>query len=553
MFFAAVARTPSAVEFPLPAGARSIAGMRRTTFLLTVLSLFPAVARATPAPDSVAIVANADVPGSVALAMRYAEARSVPASQICLLPLPTTADMAFDDLGPMLLEPLDDCLGEHRSRIESVVLMRGVPIRVRTPMGAQVSVAAALGLWDSTLTDGTPVLGSDPGLVVDCGGSPCTRARLSNLYTAGPFEAGWSATGPVYTHRPVLVTMLHGRTDADAEGLIDVALRAEEGGEETGTFMLMNGADAARGVLDMFYPQVVTALTAREVTSEIVPFDRDLTGRVLAGFATGTSSLDTTIEGNTYVRGALVDNLTSFGAVPQNFEETGQSQVSIARWVTAGAAGAHGTVAEPLNNCFPARTFLSDYAAGATLAEAYLGRMPFVYWMNLVLGDPMLAPYAERPTVTIDGLEGGSAFDEALIVARVTPPIGRSVASLILYVDGVEVGRSEGEPIEHCLAPSAAGNVTVLAVARTTADEDALRLYPAAGWADVSASASGTGGSCAPDAGVGDGGASDAGVGAEVEMPMSSGCSCRAGQRSGGSMAWLALAGLAMFLRRRGR
>jgi len=526
--------------------------MQRTTILIAVLTLCPAVARATPAPDSVAIVANADVPGSVALAMRYAEARSVPASQICLLPLPTTAEMTFEELETLLMDPLDACLGEQRSRIEAVVLMRGVPIRVATPSGTAVSVAAALGLWDSTLTDGTPVLGSDPGLLTDCGGSPCTRARLNSLYTAGAFAAGFSATSPTYTHRPVLVTMLHGRSDEDAEGLIDVALRAEAGDEEAGTFVLMNGADAARGVLDVFYPQVLTALTSREVVGEIVPFDRDLTGRVLAGFATGAASLDSTIEGNTYVMGALTDNLTSFGAVPQNFEETGQAQVSIARWVSAGAAGAHGTVAEPLNNCFPARTFLSDYAAGATLAEAYLGRMPFVYWMNLVLGDPMLAPYAERPTVIIEGLERAGGFSSAAIVARVTPPAGRSMASLILYVDGVEVGRSDGEPIEYCLAPSAAGNVNVLAVARTTGDGDAVRLYPAAGWDHVSASATGAGGSCAlPDAGPTDGGTSDAGVGADVETPASSGCSCRASQAHSSSMMWLAPAGLAALVRRR--
>ncbi len=524
--------------------------MRPLAILLALLGGTPGIARATPAPDSVAIVANADVPGSVALAMRYAEARSVPASQICLLSLPTSSGMTLDELQTQLLEPLDACLGDRRDRIEAIVLMRGVPIRVPMPSGTQVSVAAALGLWDSTLPDGSPVLGSDPGLATDCGGSPCTRARFSNLYSAGPFEAGRTVTNPSMTHAPVLVTMLHGRSDEDAEALIDVALRAESEDEEAGTFVLMNGADAARGVLDMFYPQVVTALTAREVASEVVAFDPDMTGRVLAGFATGTARLGTTIEGNTYVRGALIDNLTSFGAVPQNFEATGESQVSIARWVSAGAAGAHGTVAEPLNNCFPARTFLSDYAGGATLAEAYLGRMPFVYWMNLVLGDPMLAPYAERPTVVIEGLEDGRAFDDAPLVARVTPPTGRSIASLILYVDGVEVGRSEGEPIEHCLAPDTAGNVEVLAVARTTADADALRVYPAAGWDRVSASATGEGGLCtAPDAGPGDGGSGDAGVGAEVET--SAGCSCRAGRRGGaGWILGLALLGIAARRRR---
>ncbi|MFK7989303.1 MAG: hypothetical protein AB8I08_25015 [Sandaracinaceae bacterium] len=98
----------------------------------------------------------------------------------------------------------------------------------------------------------------------------------------------------------------------------------------------------------------------------------------------------------------MAGNLTSFGARPINFRETGESQVSIARWVTAGVAGVHGTVAEPLNNCFPDRELLVRYVDGSTLAEAFHLTMPFVYWRNLVLGDPMAAPFAERPTLTVE-------------------------------------------------------------------------------------------------------------------------------------------------------
>lgn len=496
-----------------------------------VVIFLPSIARATPGPDSVAVLANADVPGSVALAMRYAEARDIPASQVCLLSLPTTPEMTFEELETRLLTPLDACLGANRDRIEAIVIMRGVPIRVPMPSGTRVSVAAAIGLWDSTLADGTPLLGTPPGIAADCGGTPCTRARVPNAYGGEPFEAGWSFTTSEITYRPVLVTMLHGRSDADAMSLLDVALEAEAPGAE-GTFLLMRGADGARGVLDVGYPTVLSALSARGVTAEIVDFDADLTGRTLSGFMTGTASLGTTIEGNTYVRGALTDNLTSFGAVPQNFEASGEAQVSIARWVAAGAAGAHGTIDEPLNNCFPQRQLLVDYVDGATLAEAYLGRMPYVYWMNLVLGDPLLAPYAERPEVTIEGLTEGATFESAPLSVRATPPPGRTIASLILYVDGVEAARSDGAALTHCLSPSAAGNHQVLAVARTLGDASAPHPYPAAGWTGIAASARGGATSCAaPDAGTDaallDAGGSDAGP-----STGGGGCACRAGSAS---------------------
>jgi uncharacterized protein (TIGR03790 family) len=507
----------------------------RSALVLALVLASPSLARATPAPDSVAVLANADVPGSVALAARYAEARSVPASQVCLLSLPTGADMTFEEFDTRLRQPFDACLGAVRDRIEAVVIVRGVPIRTGTPSGARISVAAALGVWDSTLPDGSPVLGSPPGIVADCGGTPCLRARLPNTYGGEPFRAGWAFETSDMVHRPVLVTMLHGRTDADAESLLDVALAADEAGGAAGPFLLMRGADPARGSLDRTYPGVERALVERGMTVLVEDFASDTTGRAFAGFITGTASLGATIEGNGYTPGALVDNLTSFGAVPENFAASGEVQVSIARWVAAGVAGVHGTVDEPLNNCFPMRELLVDYVDGATLAEAYLGRMPYAYWMNLVLGDPMLAPYAERPVVTIEGPAEGSRFEAAQLVVSATPPEGRALASLILYVDGVEVARSPGGPITHCLAPDEAGEVSVLAVARTAFEPALPRPYPGAGWAHIVAQAEGGATGCAaPDAGPLDAAAPDAGPTSPADagvVASSAGCGCRAAGR----------------------
>ena len=126
-----------------------------------------------------------------------------------------------------------------------------------------------------------------------------------------------------------------------------------------GLFLLMEGADPARGVLDEQYATVAASLREQGWDVELQPFDSNLTGLVLDGLVTGTSSLETTIEGNLYRPGSIVDNVTSFEPVPQNFEMDGESQVSIARWVSMGVAGVHGTTHEPLNSCFPDRQFWS--------------------------------------------------------------------------------------------------------------------------------------------------------------------------------------------------
>lgn len=551
---------------------------------LVLWTLSPEPARATPGPDSVAVLANASVPGSVALAEEYAAARDLPARQICALPMPATEDLSLADFSAMVREPLEDCLADAGvlERIEAIVIMRGVPLRVSMDVGGasrRVSLAAALGLWRTTSMDGTPALGQDPGRMADCGGTPCLAAAWRSGYRGGAFEAGYERTSAGVIHRPMLVTMLHGRSDEDAARLIASSLASEGRGMGAGELLLMEGADPARGALDMEYDGVLDALGALGATARRVPFASDQTGLTLAAFVTGTASLGMTIEGNTFVPGAIVDNLTSFGALPQNFRESGESQVSIARWVAMGVAGVHGTTDEPLNNCFPSRAFLTDYVSGATLAEAFLGRMPNVYWHNLVLGDPMAAPYADRPAValSIDGTEivgathaGPVALGTSLEVS-VDAPADRAVSRIAVYLDGVLHHEAtdvsvEGRSFTHCLGeghPESVGDDVQVLVAVTVASDIARDLRAVRGWRAFRTRIVDGDGSCAPaDA---DAGTSDAAMGSGVDAgspgadagapPSVGGCACRTAQRRSRpswGCASLALLGLA-WVSRRGR
>ncbi|MBX3269133.1 MAG: TIGR03790 family protein [Sandaracinaceae bacterium] len=539
--------------------------MRAATTLGLVLSLAASVARATPGPDTTVVVANANVPESVALARRYAGARGVPDAQVCLLDVEDVEDLELEAYEAQVLGPLRACLDRTvgaRARMEAAVLIRGMPLRVRVATGASpdvVSLAAALGLWETTAM-GRPLLGAPPGMSAMCGATPCYAAAWPNPYRGFPFEPGWSLERSGVTWRPLLVTMLHGRSFEDAARLLESALAAEAR-PPAGELLFMDGADPARGALDAQYDAVIAALAGLDLTATRAPFDANLTGRTLAGFVTGTASLGETIEGNTFSPGALTDNLTSFGAVPANFRASGEQQVSIARWVAQGVAGAHGTVAEPLNNCFPNRRFFVEYALGATLAEAYLSMMPFVYWQNLVLGDPMAAPYARRPALTVDGVADGAPLAAPVRVeVGATDPSGYGVESVAALLDGVEVAREEGDALTLCLAPGAAGGPErhLLIVARAAADPEERYVWKPKGWVALRVRAE-LAGCPAPDAGVpgDDGGASaldasvalDAGDGAGGD-----GCACRAAAPSrGGPGALGALALLALTTRRRPR
>ena len=532
----------------------------RTSLLLgvatsSIVLLGSGVAAAFPGPESVAVLANADDPDSVLLAHKYMDARNVPASQLCALSLPKTDDITYADYTAKLDAPLEACLKTAGvlDRIEAVVIIRGVPIRVGIPVNAtteNVSVAAALSIWRTTVDGGGALLGQEPGQAGNCGG-PCLAAKWVNplLYLTGPFGAGVSIANGGATWKPLLVTMLHGRTYADAAMLIQSAVDAEKKGGATGTFLFMDGADAARGALDVEYPNVVKALkTAGFTDAQEVPFKTDQTGGNLAAFFTGTASLGTTLEGNTYAPGALVDNLTSFGAVPQNFAATGESQVSIARWVAKGVGGVHGTVDEPLNNCFPSRKLILDYTSGAPLSEAYLRRMPFAYWRNLVLGDPLLAPYAKRPEVTMTGSTSPASVAQ-LITVTAKDLAGSGIAKIQIFVDGKLHAEGVGETLDVCVPVHAGTTSQILAVAQNAVGTGALAKYPPKGWAVLSLTGTAEGVACAsPPPQGGDAGP----LNPASPQDSGGGCSCHSTTDASGSAGSVGLAlGVLLVLRRR--
>lgn len=538
--------------------------------LVISVTLIPGPSAAVPGPDSVVVIANVNIAESVALARAYAEARQVPDRQVCLLDLPDTIDITLEEHETLLLEGLEACLSDEGlvERIEAAVLIRGVPLRVSIPVPGgerRVSLAAALGLWRSATPEGAPLLGEPPGTEATCGDSPCYAAQWRNPFRFGAFEPGWTDSVGGIEWRPLLVTMLHGRTFDDAAMLIESATAAEELGGADGEFLFMNGADGARGVLDGEYDAVMAALEERGFSNvSRVPFDSNLIGRELAFFVTGTAGLGETIEGNSYHPGSLVDNLTSFGAVPRNFEETGESQVSIARWVALGVAGVHGTTDEPLNSVFPSRSFIVDYADGSTLAESFHRRMPFVYWHNLVLGDAMLAPYAVRPEVEIEGVEEGDSVDDARpITIRGSDLTGEGELEwLALFIDGLEVARVVGgeTSLEHCLDVQEGEGVQLLAVAQMADDGTIPGMYRPKGWTSIRIDGAPGVGECLPDEDGGPGDADmpevdgdvldDAGADTDVDAdgdadeaievdsgpddPAGDGCGCRAA--GGGEM-----------------
>jgi len=110
----------------------------------------------------------------------------------------------------------------------------------------------------------------------------------------------------------------------------------------------------------------------------------------VAGAVVGSAGFNWAASGSRILPGAIVEHLTSFGAVFNH-----GSQTKLTEFLRHGAAGASGTVFEPyaIQEKFPHPWIQVHYARGCSLAEAFYQSVWGPYQL-LVVGDPLARPYA---------------------------------------------------------------------------------------------------------------------------------------------------------------
>ena len=156
-----------------------------------------------------------------------------------------------------------------------------------------------------------------------------------------------------------------------------------------GTAYLVSTSDRARNVRAHFYQAVLNQLAGR-ISIKIEQTDA-LEGREdVLFYLTGLKQVEA-INSNHFLDGAIADHLTSAGGVLFDGR-----QMSILRWLEAGATASYGTVVEPcaFPQKFPHPAVVIDrYTRGETLIEAY---WKSVAWpgQGLFVGEPLASPYA---------------------------------------------------------------------------------------------------------------------------------------------------------------
>ena len=136
------------------------------------------------------------------------------------------------------------------------------------------------------------------------------------------------------------------------------------------------------------------------------------------GAMIGASDFNWGKSGSTILPGAICEHLTSFGGILSE----GGGQTPLTEFLRYGAAGASGTVVEPIaiQDKFPVPAVQVRYAQGCTLAEAFYQSV-FGPFQLLIVGDPLCRPWANIPIVKAGDFEAISPEAKVSGIVEIVP------------------------------------------------------------------------------------------------------------------------------------
>lgn len=367
--------------------------------------------------NRVLVVANMLSPTSVEIAKHYVKQRKL--RKVLKVECQDSAldaskeTIAFEDFQKLIEEPLRGRL-ETDTEIDFIVLTKGVPIRLTgAPTGLQgsrPSLDSYIASMDYSERAGTvPVEIDDSGFKGKC---------FVNRY--------WNAQSR-FRHQEFggyLVTRLDGYSKEAAKRLVDQAIASEKE-IPTAPFYLDliegHGKSTEKGIprdpikdgkLDM---SVIGDMKYNEWDADLQrAFDRikrkqgrgilEATDEFKApknpvvGYASwGSNDPKFTAEAYhaiQFVPGAIAETAVSTSG--RTFLKTQGGQSLIADLIDQGVTGVKGYTDEPLLQAIASPAILFDrYSQGWTLAESFYAASRFVGWEDVVIGDPICAPFAK--------------------------------------------------------------------------------------------------------------------------------------------------------------
>ena len=308
-----------------------------------------------------ALVINEADPISEVIGSLYIRARQSPESQVIRVAFPADSSelsaAAFRSLRRAVL-------AKTPARVQIYALAWTRPYRV----GCQsITSAFAHGL----------------DVAYSCSGR-CGASAPNPYFARGDISHPWSQLGI----RPTM--MLAATTPTEARRLIDRGVAAD-GSRPPGTAYLLSTNDPLRNVRADGFGNVASTIGPNFRVRVLQGNALRGAGDVMAYF-TGLAYVPD-LRSNRFRPGAVADHLTSFGG-----KLSDSSQMSVLRWLEAGATGSYGTVSEPCNLTakFPdPGLVLAYYLRGDTLIESYWRSVAYPS-QGVFVGEPLARPWPIR-------------------------------------------------------------------------------------------------------------------------------------------------------------
>ncbi len=340
----------------------------------------PRVAKRAPATgaERVLVVINTRSRASDSVGRYYAKRRGIDPTHIVRLELPLDDEIGDIAFQTDIVQPVRAAIAALPVRIDFIVLTTDVPIRVARKRG--YSVDAMLAGMHLAIP---PMVGLDSVWL----------SRYRNPY--------YNADGPFSSDRfgMYLVTRLDCARVADCLALVDrsIAARPAPGPFFFDAMPARAGTDGY-ATMNLLLYRAAYRLPQRGVGVQIDTTPAFVAPTVPVMGYVSWGSNDSRFDSTAYhavrfLPGALAETFVSTSARTFGPVQGGQSR--IVDLIAQGVTGVKGYVSEPFTLALANPDILFDrYVRGANLAEAFYAASYMVLWKDLVIGDPLCAPYA---------------------------------------------------------------------------------------------------------------------------------------------------------------
>jgi uncharacterized protein (TIGR03790 family) len=340
----------------------------------------PRVVKRAPSTgaERVLVVVNSRSAASDSVGRYYATRRGIDPSHVLRVALPLDDEIGSIALQTDLVAPVRAAIEALPVRIDFIVLTTGVPIRVARKNG--YSVDAMLSGMHLAIP---PMVGLDSAWL--------SRYRNPYFNAEGPFS---SDRYGIY-----LVTRLDCGRVSDCLALVDrsIAARPAAGPFFFDAMPPRRGTDGY-ATMNLLLYRAAFRLPHRgmgvqiDTTATFVAPSAPVMGYVSWGSNDGQYD-SVAYHAVRFLPGALAETFVSTSA--RTFGPVRGGQSRIVDLIAQGVTGVKGYVSEPFTLALAKPDILFDrYVRGATLAEAFYAASYMVLWKDLVIGDPLCAPYA---------------------------------------------------------------------------------------------------------------------------------------------------------------